>query len=502
MIKTYSNHLSYLNNKITIAISIQLLFSIFLILFRLNNFSFESQPDELIYPFCCILTILFLWTILSWFTITKSIFNPYILFFLSAFIFNAGQTILQAFHLNTKELLDIFEFYFSSHTILDTLFLVTICLSSFHLGALINLAVDCRKQVNQNNNKNHANNLNKSLEREEITSKSCYIIGRNLIFISFLPALYITGQRFITVIASGYGGLYGNWGSGIGSAPKILADFIIPACLFLLAGSKNRPQGKIISATIVITYSVTMLLSGERNQAVMALASYAWLWQQIVAPLPKSLFIFITVTFTFLSPLIAAVRNTAGQDRFSIKYLLEVYSTIENPLVATIWEMGASMMTVAHTIELVPRVRDFQWGLDYWYALLTLFPSIFGGRHPTIARGLAERWLTEEVNSIFAFNHGTYGFTFIAEAYLNFGWVGAPIAISVIGFLFSRLVVWAVQNRNPAKMAMLASYISFFLFYARAESALILRALVWYAIFPYIWVILDSNARYKKIERL
>jgi oligosaccharide repeat unit polymerase len=472
-------------------ILIQLVILLITIYLRLPDNSFFIKPESLVYPLCCLLCGLMVWYFWSWYFLTKSLFHPYLLFMLSAFLFNGGQAFLRALNLNEDEILNVFEFSFSADTRNDTLFIVIIGLSSFHLGALISL--------NQKKAKYYKSKIE---ENELLTYKSTHKVGTYLLRISFFPAVYVFGTSILTVLSSGYSGLYENWGSGISGTPDILAAFLVPASLFLLAASKENLKSRRISATIILIYVMTRLFTGQRNQAVMVLTSFAWLWHHLIRPIPGTLILIFGSLITFvISPLIAVTRNSSSEDRLSINYLIESFSNIENPLIAPIWEMGGSMLTIAHTLELVPTYRDFQWGQDYLYALLTLVPNLWGARHPTIARGLAEKWLVQEVNPYFAYNGGTYGFTFIAEAYLNFGWIGAPIALGIIGFLFAKLTSWAVTYKDPAKMAMIASYLSFFLFYARAESAFIIRSLVWYSILPYLWVLAVKKSMSKKMNK-
>ncbi len=83
---------------------------------------------------------------------------------------------------------------------------------------------------------------------------------------------------------------------------------------------------------------------------------------------------------------------------------------------------------------------------------------------------------------------GSLGYSFIAEAYLNFGWIGAPITLGIIGFLFAKLVSWAERSGQPARLAMVACFLTFFLFFSRSEAASNIRLLVWYSLLPYLAV--------------
>ncbi|PMB44725.1 oligosaccharide repeat unit polymerase [Fischerella thermalis CCMEE 5205] len=487
-------------NKVSLEaiIWIQFLILIVLLLFRFLYESFVFQPDSLIYPFCCLFGVLTIWVFWSWSTLTKSLFNPYLLFFLSAILFNGGNALLEIFHVNEDGIIgglkeSTYYYYYSSKNILETLLLVLIGLAAFHLGGLISLATFTVKSLKD-----------KNFNKTRLLSKNTYKLGLRLFFISLFPAIFVLRNSISVVLSSGYNSLYHQeTGTGLSVVPSILADFLVPASLFILAGSKEKPRGRLLAAIVIFIYAITRFFLGQRNQAVMPLISFAWLWHKWINPIPK-LFLLSTgslITFIIL-PLIAITRNTAGQDRLSINFLLESFSSIDNPVIASISEMGGSMYTVAYTLQLVPSERDFQMGTDYFYALFTIIPNIFGKRHPTIARGLAEHWLTEQVDPYFASSGGSYGFSFIAEAYLNFGWFGAPIALGVIGFLFTKLTLWAVKSSNPAKMAMVASFVSFFLFYPRAESALVVRGLVWYSLIPYLSVYVLNRSSSKEIAKL
>lgn len=473
-------------NQSTLRLVLIVQISIFLclVLFRLLYGRFVFDAELLIYPFSCCFLGLTIWSFWSWYFLTRSLFNPYLLFLLSAILFNGGLIILEVFHLNPDGILGDWELYseLSYEDILNTIFLIIIGLTAFHAGGLV-----CLSKFQAINTE--FNNLEGTEYRSR--SKNSYLTGLWILCLSFLPALIVIRNTVSVVLSSGYTSLYQQESTtSFSAAPKILADFLVPGAFFTLAGSKENLKGRQISRMIIVVYTMIQFFIGSRNQAVMPMISFIWLWQQMIAPIPKTFLIGLgsVIMFVFF-PLIAATRSSAiGSDRFSINFLIDSFTSIENPAIAAISEMGGSILPVIYTIILVPSQRSFQMGADYIYALFTIVPNVFGKLHPTIARGLAERWLTAEVNPYFAFNNGSYGFTFIAEAYLNFGWIGAPIALFIIGFLFAKLTLWAVTSNDPAKMAMLASFLSFFLFYARAESALVIRPLVWYSFLPYCCV--------------
>ena len=446
-----------------------------------SSFYQESslQADTLIYPCSCFLLGLTVWVFWSWYIVTKSLFSPYILFFISALLFNGGQVILEVFNLNETGIL---QGEFSSETILLTIFLVVIGLALFHLGALMSAFQISVAPIQVNPQQKAANNPRKD---KEITQ-----VGWLFFSISFLPSLLILQNSLRIVLSGGYFALYQqNEATSFDTAPAILAGFLVPSAMFLLAGSRNNVKEKYLASILILLYAIIYFFLGQRNVAVMPLLSFAWLWHQLIRPISK-VFLGSVGGFMLLIvfPLVGASRDSRGEDRLSVDTLLNTFTSMNNPLVAVLLEMGGSMNTIAYTIELVPRFREFQWGSEYLYALLTLVPNLVWKLHPTIARGVPGRWLTWAVRPDFAARGGGLGYSFIAEAYLNFGLFGAPIALGVLGFFFAKLVLWADRSRDPAKMAMVASFTSSFLFYARAESALMARPLIWYSFIPFFCV--------------
>lgn len=459
---------------------------IFLIVSALLYEEFNYEVEPLIYPLCGFLLLLVIWCFWSWFAITKTLFSPYTLFLTSAVLFNGGQALLEIFDCNIEGIL---EGDFTPKSILETIFLVDLGLTFFHLGALISaLKATVIDRIPSS-----------PKENDFPIVKECYQVGWALLSISFLPSMLILKDAVTTVLSAGYFALYQrDEATSFDAAPAVLAGFLVPSALLILAGSRDKPKGKLISGGLILLYATIYFFLGQRNVAVMPLLAFAWLWHQWISPIPKTFLFSVSGFMLFvIFPLVAASRNSAGAER-SLDTLIDTFTSINNPIVAAISEMGSSMQTVAYTLELVPKTRGFQLGADYLYALLTLVPNLFWSLHPSVARGYPGRWLTWAVRPDFAARGGGLGYSFIAEAYLNFGWLGAPIALAIIGFLFAKLILWATRSGDPSRMAMVASFTSSFLFYARCESALQVRSLVWYSLLPYLGIHFLRWLRQKK----
>jgi oligosaccharide repeat unit polymerase len=231
---------------------------------------------------------------------------------------------------------------------------------------------------------------------------------------------------------------------------------------------------------------MTEFFMGSRIRATMPLLAYVWVWHRSIRPLPSTVLLIGGGILMFgIFPLVKVIRNIEGAARLTVGTYFDAISELGNTAVLILSEMGGSMITIAWTLELVPSMRDFDWGLSYLYAVLTLVPNLFWDIHPTVAHGLLANWLVWEKVPEFAVTGGGYGYSFIAEAFLNFGWIGAPVALCVIGYLLSRFTLWANATNQPIRVAAVASFMSFFLIFARGESGSVIRTLVWYSLLPY-----------------
>ena len=150
-------------------------------------------------------------------------------------------------------------------------------------------------------------------------------------------------------------------------------------------------------------------------------------------------------------------------------------------------EMGRTSQIITFTMELVPDVRPFANGQSYLNSLGSIIPNLFWDNHPTAEQNLSQ-WFVDTRFPDFAKTGGGFGFSMIAEAYLNFGWIGTPIVLAILGFLYTKFVVWASRNESPLRIATVASFMSFFLLFTRGESYLLPRYLVWYSLLPYLLV--------------
>jgi hypothetical protein len=426
----------------------------------------SGQP--LIWWDCLALTALMGWLIISWARARGGVFNPYGLFLLSVLAFNAGQVPLEVSGLNDSGLL---AGQFSTSTLHSTLLYVGACLIVLHLGAL--LAVGRRPS------------RRRSAPGVGANTSSCRRVGCAMILLGLVPALLSLSQSVTVVGISGYIALYGQAApTSLAAGPQVLGGLLIPGALFLLAGSERRLTWTLLSGIAIGLVAAAHLYIGDRATAILPVVAWLWIFTTLHRRIPSRYLVAGgLVCLVVVFPVIGQLRNLNAADRASVG-VATALTSVHNPAFATIAETGNSMATVAATIELIPAHREFDWGVGYGYAALTAFPNLFWKVHPSTAHGDYETWLVRTINPVLAENHVGLGYSILAEAFANFGWLGL-LFIGGVGFSVVKLEAWALRGEDVARYAVVAAYLTPLLFWARAESTFEVRGLLWYAIGPY-----------------
>jgi len=411
-----------------------------------------------------------IWALWSWRKLGGTLLNPYVLFMLSATLFNAGLGLVEAVHLNREPILPDFP----DEIVARSLLIVFASLSALHWGALFVL-------------RDRPAGAGAPSVSSPIGDRALRLIGWGLLAISFVPLMVQLNKAVSVALGGGYFALFQQeiGFAGLGSAIQILSDLTGPGIFFLLAGSKERRFERRAALVLLMLYCGTALFLGSRGSA-MSLVAVTWLWERSIARVPRMLLIgAAAVLLVGVFPLIRETRNLSAAERRTVS-VRGTYSELEeNPAVDAIMEMGSSILSLAYTLELVPNYRPYDLGAGYFYGAFSLVPSLFWARHPSVARGTYSKWLIESVDPVTADMGGGLGFSFIAEAFLNFGAVGAPFVCLLLGYGIARLWIWSERSRDPGGFAVVATLLPYLLFFARGEFMFIPRPFVWYGLVPY-----------------
>jgi oligosaccharide repeat unit polymerase len=327
--------------------------------------------------------------------------------------------------------------------------------------------------------------------------KLCRRVGLVLLGVSVIPAALSVFTAVGTVDSGGYGALYGQATStGFGATPQVLAGFLFPGALFLLAGSQGQRKWVFLSGAVIGAYLLVHLFLGDRATAVFPALSWLYLYTRVVRRISaRALVVAAVIAFVIVFPAVKQFRDLNATQRSELG-LIGAFASVQNPALSTLSETGGSMGTIAATMLLVPSKRPFDNGAGYGYASLTAIPNIFWSLNPG-EQDDYQSWLIQKFDPTSASLNLGIGFSYLAEVYINFGWFG-PIACALIGFGISRLSQWPQKTGDVSRYALVATYLTALLFWPRAEASYVVRPLLWYALLPYLIILAFGSAARRK----
>jgi oligosaccharide repeat unit polymerase len=417
-------------------------------------------------------------TYLCWIKGTKSYFDPFILFITSMLLFLSGHQLLYVLGMG-----DVIEGILNSivmtPTINTALLQVVVCFSFFGFGTLAAIKI------------NRTNKIAAKVDKEEITedAKEAAVkkIGFIILAVCFIPMLLYSQAVLERVMQGGYAQLYLDIQfGGMMAIYKIGSSAFISGAILVLSGCRGISKTAVLAISAVIIATLPSLFSGERSLAFLPLMAAGWVWHRKVSPIPLWLIFWAGIILLFIIfPIMRSIREVAGVERTDFGSYWAMLGSIDNPVIAIIDEMGKSLRVVAWTLEVVPSSRGFDWGLSYLYALLSLVPNLGWDVHPSYANRLS-LWLAMLIRPEWAMIGGGFGYSFLAEAYLNFGWVGIVVISYLLGNGIAAMVLKVQETNDSLKIALIGCLTVKLLFFPRAETQQVLRDIVWYSILPWV----------------
>ncbi len=247
----------------------------------------------------------------------------------------------------------------------------------------------------------------------------------------------ITLTRNVSLVYSqGYFAIYqAEAGIGWGGGVRVIGALMIPAALYVLALSRAKRTWVAITLGVILAYCAVTLYIGGRSPATLVLMSTAWLVDRCLWRVPRTALIVSVIGLLAIFAVVRSIRNLPGEQRMSLEVISQEMKSIDQPVVRSVEEIGGTAKVVSYVLELVPGVRPFDWGRSYLLAFSAAIPNLFWDLHPAVSSGTLAQWLIQVVDPSAASFGGTIGFSFVAEAYLNFGWFGAPFVMIGSGFL-------------------------------------------------------------------
>ena len=396
----------------------------------------------------------------SWNKIQPGFLNLYSLFILVVLVTHGSIPILELLSIRSGgELNNALARNLDSADLWSASFVIAIFLSAFNLGGLTFKWRSVENSVITRWSKN-------------VTNSSMWATGVFLIIIGAICfSIYVHAVGLVASVS--YYNAYFYGASSAGTFAYNLMYFVVSGAFILLVFGKRKSPIVLLAYAALAAWIVFFAILGSSNRALsvaiatLLAARYRGLF------IPKS-FIFgfmafgVAIAFEYSQYRLTGTLNFS----FSSKAILSFI-----PL--SLEQLGVYYYIVAATVKQYTETWFPNFGVSYINTIFFTVP--FGQRiyyNSDVVSWLAKMYYSQTlaVNSRF----GT-GFSFIAEAFESFSWLGC-ILIFYVGRFYAKLSLAAEQSKLG--LFIVLATLPFTLFYARDVSAGLVRGLVWYALLP------------------
>lgn len=351
--------------------------------------------------------------------------------------------------------------------------LVAMTFVSFSLGTLISKT---SKQITKKSIASNFFQIYNSQNRLHEYYLSIICIFIILFCLGFIGFLYLQGKGLAVMIQGGYHE-FARIEKNDFSQKFLVASltWLIPwSTLILLALSSRSIKSLRRSFIWTFICCALLLLSGDRGTALPILLIYIQSYSISVSKFNWLRWSLILIFIFLLVPLVQVLRAIpVSQWNFGLlqDIILNSDKYFSTYIQAFFEPFSSSIQTFMGTLMQINSMEDYRWGMDYLRSILSAIP--FNSR---TAPSNGE-WVKEYIspNTI----AGT-GFLAIAEAYLNFSWVGIIVIFTILGSLTGKY--WVVlRNKMLTTIDLSMILIVFYsmTIWVRNEFSMVCRTILW-----------------------
>jgi oligosaccharide repeat unit polymerase len=401
--------------------------------------------------------------------------SPAMFFFLLLGMFHLGMIVPYAMNLTSivklTTLLDSLS-YFNVHVFTCSVLYVIASLFAFEIGLLVSMTR--WRSVSQ-----RADGL--QLDKAYDEGETHLYMGGLLLF--GISMMMILSNLVFAGAGSFFSGSYSKYFL-LNNDTRLLATglyFLMPVSIIIgLCGTDSKKQIRNISLLFVFL-SIIYLWLGDRGDFFFFAAAFVFAWRRLNYKLPRSI-LFVGFIVAFL--LTSFVGEFRQHDRTDLHAEALSEAATKVSLVSSLVEMGGSIRTLAGTVALVPEKFSFRFGETYINALLRIVPNLWVIRN-TSDKDLSpesmspNHWITIRMNEHVFKRGGGYGFSAVAEPYLNFGSWGIALYFFLLGFFLVDFDYRTLRLRDRHLIAACSIVMMALLVTVRNDYENFLRPAVW-----------------------
>lgn len=263
---------------------------------------------------------------------------------------------------------------------------------------------------------------------EERENSVCYILG----------ILMLMGVLFYFIILLVMGRMsfnmsYTDYRDGVMSGNALYSWALVfypTGLLYVIASADGKKRS--LGVALFVSVAVILLVTGNKGEVFYAvLAALGILGYQKKRLNPK-IVLFLCVIMFVIIPVVTSTRSMGVREGFSLEF-----ASLTDPFL----EIGMQIRCLVYSID---GVADGVYSFMYGYSYLRPVCEVLGylllplKYLPKIPIDLTSS------NS----NFSGYGFTQVAEGYLNFGILGAVLVFAILGWFLGRLEFKCMNTRK------------------------------------------------------
>lgn len=405
-----------------------------------------------------------------------SLFSPYFIFMTFFVLFNYGQPMMWAFNIHqANEIGSGILFYGHSYIpnendLINVQLYICMCMLVFHYGVMLFTKRYKSRTIDRKYNENFITDNYKNKIK-----KSMRIVAGVLLIITTPIAIYSAMSNVIVARLYGYNALYYGEHATQAGYIQIIMYLFYPALVGCLIGCSNSNKSRIIVYSIFGIYALLQLLSGDRGSWLYSLVILVWLqtyYKKI--PIRKYVkYIIMCIVSIYILNVVTAVRDSgSGLSSLDFSNLL---NNETSPIVDAFFELGGTMNIITFLFHVGSGI--YPYSNTYLTSILGAVSSrvlkMFG-----ITQILIGDWFSQEYLKI---NWGA-GFSMIGEAFLNGGYIGGLIYMTLIGAFLGIILNYANKykySNNPIELFITVAGLNAIVGFSRGALYLTLKELLY-----------------------
>jgi hypothetical protein len=227
---------------------------------------------------------------------------------------------------------------------------------------------------------------------------------------------------------------------------------VLPSAVILIVCTARRGAQQVLAFALAAACFLAIMFLGERSAALFPMLVGLVMWRKLGHSIPKPIIVGILAGVLIIVPAVRQLRDVGPYSRITSQ---DVAASFQGTQAGDLFlELGTMHGVLAYVLKWVPAEEPYRYGTSYLKALRGAIPNVgFDAMKSERARmsagamdaAAASRemspadWYIFRVNRWMFDTGGGGGFSFIAEAYLNFGLVGVVAVMFLVGWLLGGL---------------------------------------------------------------